>query len=94
MEFAVGDAIRISTETVDYADEPTTPDTSIVVKIDRNGVEILAPTAMTNDGTGLHYYVWQSAADADTGKYEVYITCVDGGITSIEHDRRAFYLYD
>ena len=93
MEFAVGDAIRISTETVNYLDAPTTPGTSMTVEIYKDGTEIVAPTAMTEDVEGFHYYIYQSASDADTGKYEVYIRSVDNGITSVEHDRQAFYLY-
>ena len=94
MEFALGDAIRISTETVDYDDELTTPGTSMQVSIYHDGTEILAPIAMTVDDPGLHHYIFQSTTDMDTGKYEVYITSVDSGVTSIEHDRNAFYLYD
>lgn len=94
MEFALGDAIRISTETVNYSDVLTTPDTTMTVEVYHDGTEVLAATAMTNDGAGLHHYIFQSTIDMIVGKYEVYIRSVDDTVESVEHDRNAFYLYD
>lgn len=91
--FARGTTIRISTETVDYNDTLTTPGTSITVTILKGSTTILAATPMVLSGVGKHYYRWQSLTTAAVGKYEVKITAVHTGYTSIEHDEQAFYLY-
>ena len=91
--FARGDTIRISTETVDYTDVPTTPGTSMRVSILKGSTVVLAPTPMTLVDVGKHYYRWQSLSTSDPGKYEVKVTAVHEGYTSVEHDEQAFYLY-
>jgi len=93
--FARGTTIRISTETVDYNDTLYDPGTSLTVTIIKGSTTVLTATSILGNrtSTGKYYYRWQSSPTSSTGKYQVKITAVHTGYTSIEHDEQAFYLY-
>jgi hypothetical protein len=52
-----------------------------------NKDSIISGQSMTNEGTGLYYYNWQSAADSDRGVYEVRIVADDGSTQGTRQDR-------
>ena len=48
---------------------------------------IINNQSMTNEGTGLYYYNWQSAAGSDRGIYIARIVADDGSTQGIREDR-------
>ena len=48
---------------------------------------IITSQSMTNEGTGLYFYNWQSAADSDRGVYITRIKADDGSTEGTREDR-------
>ena len=88
MAYHAGETVICSLEVRDSDGNLADPSTSTKITItdNRNGVEV-NDQDMTNDGTGLYHYDWQTLSTSLTGIYEITYTATDGTRVSIELDK-------
>lgn len=54
---------------------------------DSNKTAVITSQSMTNEGTGLYFYNWQSISTSDRGVYIARIIADDGSTEGIREDR-------
>jgi len=72
----LGTTVRIE-DTVSVSGGGSTSSATIVIS-DPNGTEVLGSTAMTDEGSGVWSYVWQSSAGTMVGAYTANISMLAG----------------
>lgn len=91
-----GSAVRVTVETKRYNLsnlEDYNPSTSMLVTIkDPMGNNVVTNQSMTTYSTGKHFYIYQSSDTHELGYYEIIVTAVDGGVTTIIKQSMAFQL--
>lgn len=87
-KFDLGETVICSITVKDASSTLQNPSTSTNIVVERlspDPTEMQSSTAMTNDGTGLYHYDWQTSGGSVTrGKYKFIVTATDGSRISIE----------
>lgn len=90
MRRPLGDNVRLEAEIADAAGTAFNPLTVKVTIKDSAGVVKVNAADMTNFGTGLYYYEWQSSVTDAAGSYVWFVEAAQGKVG--KQDRR-FSLY-
>ena len=78
MNYLVGDAVKIKTEVA-----PATGTTCTVTIKNPSGTAVITDQAMTDQGSGLHDYSWQSvSATHPVGRYTYLVKATNGSYSN------------
>jgi len=91
LKYEQGDSVRIEITVKERAGRVytlTNPASGCTITLyDCDWVAVFSSQAMTNEGTGLYYYTWQSLSTSKRGVYTARISAVDTSNTGVIEER-------
>ena len=79
-----GESVVCSLKTRNTSGDLVNPDTSIRITVtDGSGINLVTSADMTNDGTGLYHFDFNSTTAHRVGRYRVRYVTVDAGRTTV-----------